>query len=131
MHFVYLLLLNDIPIYAGMTKNPVTRYKNHFRSCGSCYTSQVLRYYLFKRNNIVTMSLIYCSIDRKKAFKMEGIAINALITQGFNILNYRLGKDTFPHLDKSEFIGIAMFDKINTDYINEDKRRIIKSIAKS
>lgn len=126
MNYVYILLLDDIPIYAGMTNNPVERFRRHYMA-KDCRTHYVLKYYLFEKNKIVKMKLVYCSPDRNNVGRMESFAIESLRKAGFNIINVRC--EIYPFLRLNKDIRIpskTFFTKKDTQYIVDNQTEILK-----
>lgn len=124
MYYVYILLLDDIPIYAGITNNPVLRFRRHYMA-NDCGTYYILRYYLFERNKLVKMKLVYCNDDRNKSFSMEGAAIYALHKAGFNIINSPY-KGIFPKVNDKRRMPHKIFTKESLQYINDNINEIKK-----
>ena len=86
MNYVYVLYMDDIPFYAGMTKNPIKRYLAHYyENC--CETYSFTRKMLLERNKLMKMKVVYCHPERLNVAKMEIVAIDALRIQGFHPLN--------------------------------------------
>lgn len=127
MNYVYILLLDEIPIYAGMTNNPVNRFKRHYMA-NDCRTRDVLRYYLFEKNKIAKMKIVYCNEDRGQTFNMEGFAIRTLHTAGFNIINFMCENKNhiFPKLTNSPRIHKGHFTKEDMQYIEDNINEIHK-----
>lgn len=90
MYYVYLLLYNEIPFYAGMSADPVRRYKLHFYSC-DCNTYNLVRYNAQFIGRFPTMRLIFCDESKRKALNMEHLAISSLRKAAFSIVNIPFG----------------------------------------
>lgn len=86
MYYVYVLYFDEIPIYAGMTNCPITRYKAHFFDWDS-NVRNFSRHHAVVNNKFITMKCVYCSEDKTAVCEMEDKAISALSMAGFNIFN--------------------------------------------
>lgn len=126
MHYVYILLLDEIPIYAGMTNNPVLRFKRHYMA-NDCGTYFILRYFLFEKNKIVKMKLVYCCEDREEAFRWENKTITLLRQAKFSIINDGQYNITFPRLpNKGKRIPHRTFTDKLVRYIRDNQNEIHK-----
>lgn len=124
MYYVYILLLDEIPIYAGRTNNPVSRFRRHYLA-NDCGTYNVLRYYLFKENKLVKMKLVYCCNNENECWDMEWKAIRALGIAGFNIINNGW-KGSFPKLEERIKTPHGIFTTKSMQYIKDNQNEILK-----
>jgi len=136
MYYIYLLKWQGIPLYAGMTKRPVNRFKLHYYD-PTCSTYKLVRYYLYHFRKPVEMEIVYCTSNELEANDMEGKAIKALGQAGFAVLNvngtsYKSEKipvfDTVPEFNSkwiSPFIYLDIYNqriKIQKEYGYEEYR---------
>jgi hypothetical protein len=80
------LYLDSIPFYAGMTNDPVKRYKHHYQ-WSDCLTYNMIRHLACTKGKMMEMKVVYCSEDKNEVLLLEGKAIQALWRNGFNPLN--------------------------------------------
>ncbi len=128
MNYVYILLLDDMPIYAGMTNNPVLRFKRHYMA-KDCSTHPVLRYYMFEKNKLAKMKLVYCSPDRHNVGSMESLAIRELFRAGFSIINVQgcyPTNYTFPKFESKLRTPHGVFTDSSLQYIKDQIPQIHK-----
>lgn len=85
-YYVYTLSFNGIPFYAGVTHEPLNRYKDHYQTSDSSAYNYV-RHNLINIGRFATMDFVLCTDDRYKAYWSEGRTILALNSAGFYLLN--------------------------------------------
>lgn len=119
MYYVYVLYIDNIPFYAGMTNNPVRRYVAHYYY-RDCLTYNKVRYYACERGKMMEMRIVYCSLDRGEILRLEAIAIDALWNGDFNPLNRTSSsiRYFFKHLNVVR-VEYPAIERLRNNIINE------------
>ena len=104
--YVYLLKLKGVAIYAGVTTEPITRYKSHYYSdfLGCDY----IRYLAVQHKEYVTMDIIFCSHNVTTAYQKEWYTISQLVRDGNTLYNAHLPKQSDKRVPKDNYPKVRL-----------------------
>jgi len=120
MQYVYVLYMNELPIYAGLTNNPIKRYLAHYYHYDSSLYSYA-REMLALKGKLLKMKIVYCNTDRSVASEMEKVAIRVLHIHGFKIFN----GGSFVTINSRKRLPANLLTRTHLQHIINSQREIL------
>ncbi len=122
MYFIYILKMNDVPFYAGMTRNPVNRYTCHVHSVVPLMED--FQYYHYAKHKIIAkMEIVDVKYSENTAALAEFKLIKKLTQEGFVLLNYGHNSDIRNRIPFNYKIRKPSWDKQMKQYYSPGGRR--------